>query len=620
MLVAAFENLTGEEGLDRTVEQAFEREVGHSQVFRTVQRDRIDDALRLMRKPAGTRLDAATAREVSLRDGRIRAVLTGRIVKIGRRYELTSEILDPVEGAIRASFGEDVGRPEDLLAAIHRQAGKMRLANRTSATATNRPLPRVTTASLQALRWYSQALELFGADFSNSAALERYLRDALRADPDFPSALNLLAWIIHNQGRSPDEYLPYAERAVKVGQPVTEVERHFIAGSLHHLRANAASDETVQRAEFREAILAYEAVLRIQPDHPFAANNLRAPYEVWKRPDDLAAVYGRLADARPSDLTSNITAGNEYMRVGNRTQAMRYFERARALMSPADAEAHPEWDFLLRMLPVQDAWLDGDARQARERLDAVARTIDRGDVRRRSQLAGRVVDVYLTLGSLDAADDVADRIPHPVIRDQSRARILWQRNDTAAMRRLLVPRAADRETAPAFSGLFVLAGMVPEARRSIRGILSTSFQRQQVDYLEARVALDASDFDRARTLARRALEAAPGSPGVAALLYADTIASAENAGGHAALAIESLERVTAQPAATFHNGAGGLWTAARAHLAMLYRAVGREKEAETVERELLGLLSIADPDYPLLVELQQRSRQQPSTDRLHSPF
>ena len=58
-----------------TVEFALERELSNSQFVNVVPRDRIEDALRLMRKPIDARIDATVGQEISLRDGGIHALL-----------------------------------------------------------------------------------------------------------------------------------------------------------------------------------------------------------------------------------------------------------------------------------------------------------------------------------------------------------------------------------------------------------------------------------------------------------------------------------------------------------------------------------------------------------------
>jgi hypothetical protein len=49
------------------------------------------------------------------------------------------------------------------------------------------------------------------------------------------------------------------------------------------------------------------------------------------------------------------------------------------------------------------------------------------------------------------------------------------------------------------------------------------------------------------------------------------------------------------------------WLEGRAQLARLYRKNGQVREAEAVEAQMSKLLALADPDYPLLLELRERA-------------
>src|SRR5687768_18092263 len=51
---------------------------------------RVQDTLALMRRPADARVDGVVGREVAIRDGKIRAVITGRVEKIGTRYSIST--------------------------------------------------------------------------------------------------------------------------------------------------------------------------------------------------------------------------------------------------------------------------------------------------------------------------------------------------------------------------------------------------------------------------------------------------------------------------------------------------------------------------------------------------
>ena len=70
-------------------------------------------------------------------------------------------------------------------------------------------------------------------------------------------------------------------------------------------------------------------------------------------------------------------------------------------------------------------------------------------------------------------------------------------------------------------------------------------------------------------------------------------------------AIEVLERASLRKERTFiEHESGALWLNARAQLAGLYRQVGREEEAQQVEDELRRYLAYADPDHPILLQLE----------------
>ncbi len=120
VLVTAFENRTGEPLLDGTLELALERELSASPFVNVVPGGRVRDGLALMRKAADTRVDAGIGREIALRDGKIRALVSGRVEKIGGAYSLSTAILNPTHGAIVAGVQEAAAGPDELLFAITR--------------------------------------------------------------------------------------------------------------------------------------------------------------------------------------------------------------------------------------------------------------------------------------------------------------------------------------------------------------------------------------------------------------------------------------------------------------------------------------------------------------------
>ncbi len=96
VLIADFENRTGESVFDGVLESALRREIANSQFVNVVSRERIEDTLELMRKPLDTRIDSEVAREICLRDGGIKALLTGRVEKLDSTYHSSTSAIPTI--------------------------------------------------------------------------------------------------------------------------------------------------------------------------------------------------------------------------------------------------------------------------------------------------------------------------------------------------------------------------------------------------------------------------------------------------------------------------------------------------------------------------------------------
>ncbi len=123
VLIADFENRTGELVFDGVLESALRREIANSQFVNVVPRERIEDTLRLMRKPLDTRIDPEVAREISLRDAGIKALLTGGIEKLDSTYLLSVELVDPSAGQTIAATSKEAAGQSEVLTALRFLSG-----------------------------------------------------------------------------------------------------------------------------------------------------------------------------------------------------------------------------------------------------------------------------------------------------------------------------------------------------------------------------------------------------------------------------------------------------------------------------------------------------------------
>ena len=313
VLITRFENRTGEPTFDGVMEYALEQELGRSRLFTVASRQRVADTLQLMRLPSDTRMEEGIGREVALRDGQIRALVSGRIARIGDAFSLDASVRTPANGVLLASVTEGPVAQGELLRAVGRVAlhVRERLGEATDATAaqTVSPLPKVTTASLKALQLYSQAVafqDSEGLFDGREKAAETLLREAVREDPGFATAHRLLSIAVrldggrglpHGSAPRLAEALTHIEHAVALGDSVSRVERLVNEGELFGVRALMA-EGSAEGARLRErAIAAFEAAVQLQPNHEEALICLTNNYVMARKPN--ANVARRLADFDP---------------------------------------------------------------------------------------------------------------------------------------------------------------------------------------------------------------------------------------------------------------------------------------------------------------------------------
>ncbi|MGQ0735843.1 MAG: hypothetical protein ACT4QD_19590 [Acidobacteriota bacterium] len=189
VLIAAFDNRSGDPLFDGTIEYALERELANSTFVNVVPRLRVRDTLELMRKPLDARVDVEIGREVALRDGHVPVLLAGRVEQFGTRYVLTADIVRTADGALTSSVRAEAMAEADVLDAIGRLAldVRRRLGETVESWQGSLPsFPRVATSSLRALQLYTRAWEAMGWNESapvNTAVAEKLLREAIAIDP-----------------------------------------------------------------------------------------------------------------------------------------------------------------------------------------------------------------------------------------------------------------------------------------------------------------------------------------------------------------------------------------------------------------------------------------------------
>ena len=227
ILLADFDNKTGDAVFDDTLKQALSVNLEQSPYLNLVTDQKAGETLRLMGQKPDQRITAALSREVCQRAG-AKAVLDGSIASIGSEYLLLIKVANCATGESIGSEQARVKGKEQVLSALDRVAVALRNKLGESLSSTSKysaPIEEATTPSLAALQEFSMGRKAW-TQVGNEAAIPYYLR-AIELDADFALAYARLGRCYANLGRQ-NESEANIKKAFQLRNRVSERERFFI--------------------------------------------------------------------------------------------------------------------------------------------------------------------------------------------------------------------------------------------------------------------------------------------------------------------------------------------------------------------------------------------------------
>jgi serine/threonine protein kinase/tetratricopeptide (TPR) repeat protein len=303
LLIAELDNQTGERVFDQSLNTALSVSIGQSSYVNVVSATRIRDALTRMKRPADQRLDVPTAREVAEREG-VKLVLAPALTKIGGSYLLSAHLVHPQSGAEVRTLSVRADRADTILSAVDELTSSIRRSLGEATAAVERqskPLSRVTTSSLEALRLYSAGYYKFVLDSNIPEALALY-GNALRIDPSFTSAkaqLGMLQWQFGNRAIAKS----LLGDAVLHADELTDLERYYILA----FHSNAVQDDPLKATEY------WKAAVALYPDVPGLHHNLARMYHQAWRLDEAVGEYKTVLKLDPYQAPSYYALSEIYL-------------------------------------------------------------------------------------------------------------------------------------------------------------------------------------------------------------------------------------------------------------------------------------------------------------------
>jgi serine/threonine protein kinase/tetratricopeptide (TPR) repeat protein len=318
IVLADFENTTGDPVFDGTLRQGLSVELEQSPFLSLVTDEQIQQTLGLMGKNEA-KLTPAVAREICQRRGST-AVLNGSIAQIGTQYLLTVKAINCASGEVLASTNAQAVDKDHVLGALGSTASEIRSRlgeSLASLQKYNAPLEQVTTSSLPALQAYSQATKAL-LEKGGTAPIP-FLKRAIELDPNFAVAYTILGVTYNNVGEI-SLATENLGKGFELRKRASESERYSISGLYYSL----VTEETNKANEV------YEEWARAYPRDFVPQANLGANYYYLGQFDKAVQYLTNSLHLDPDVGFSYGFLGDAYRSLGKFAESKEVYERANA--------------------------------------------------------------------------------------------------------------------------------------------------------------------------------------------------------------------------------------------------------------------------------------------------
>jgi tetratricopeptide (TPR) repeat protein len=321
IVLADFDNKTGDAVFDDTLETALSVSLNQSPFLNVLSDNRVAATLKLMTRPADTKLTPEVTRELCQRTGS-KAYIAGSIASLGSEYVLGLKAVNCQSGDLLAQEQVTAASKEKVLDALGEEASKLRGELGESLATVQKfdiPLEQATTSSLEALKAYSLAGKTERE--KGPAATLPYRQRAIELDPNFATGYWALAGAYQNLGETgrANEYLT---KAFQLREHASEWEKLAITADYYR-------DVT---GELDKAAQTYQEEIESYPQKSTNSKN------------NLALVYGRQGQyAKAEEILRQLLRASPkviyfYENLAGYTLCLQRFDEARQVVREARAK------------------------------------------------------------------------------------------------------------------------------------------------------------------------------------------------------------------------------------------------------------------------------------------
>jgi serine/threonine protein kinase/predicted Zn-dependent protease len=253
IVLADFENHTGDPVFDYALKQALAVDLGQSPFLNVVSEHKVISTLRLMGRSPADHLTEEFARDLCQRVGS-KAFLAGSITSLGTQYVIGLKAVDCSTGDTLAQEQETAANKESVLKALDKETADLRGKLGETLASIRRfdtPVDDATTPSLEALKAFSLGLKTDNE--RGTAEAIPLFKSAIELDPNFAAAYSSLAVSYANLGQA-SLAAENATKAYDLRGRVSEREKYAIESFYYD-----ATTGQLEKAEqtYQQWILSY---------------------------------------------------------------------------------------------------------------------------------------------------------------------------------------------------------------------------------------------------------------------------------------------------------------------------------------------------------------------------
>ena len=319
IVLADFANTTGDPVFDDTLKTALSVALSQSPFLNILSGNRVVETVKMMSRPADTKLTPDLAREVCQRT-ESKAYVAGAIARLGNQYVLGLQAVNCQSGDPLAEEQITAPAKEKVLDALGKAASKLRGELGESIGTVQKfdvRLEQATTSSLEALKAYSNA-DRANHENGSPSALSYHLR-AIELDPNFAMGYEKIG----------EDYFDLAElgRAREYFSKAFQLQEH--ANELEKLVITSAYYVNVT-GELEKAARTYQEWIENYPRHSGSHHNLGNVYAMQGQWDKAREAYGESLRLSPN-------SGAHYSSLANSLLALQRLEDGRRIIYDAKA-------------------------------------------------------------------------------------------------------------------------------------------------------------------------------------------------------------------------------------------------------------------------------------------